>query len=536
MSVWEMRTFDPDERLLLKLCLELNYFTPEQMENIIQTNPGKQMIFAFCDSGYLSSTQISELFRLWKNSFLCPRCDTVNFQEEQGGQLFCKKCHQLLDTRRVPCTGKRAQYGKYKIVKEIAEGSVGVVYEAVHVKLNRVVALKILKYDQLTTHVLKRFEREAQASASLAHPNIVQVYDTGEDYGVHYIAMEYVKGKPLSELIRYRKLTTTHAAEIATQVACGLAYAHQHHIIHRDIKPENILIAEDGTPKITDFGLARNISEGVHLTQQNTIMGTPLYMSPEQAMGSDNIGPTTDIYSLGVVLYEMLIGRPPFYHNSTMILLQKICNEAPLGPRTMQPSIPLGLEQICLKAMAKNPEERFATAQDMQKALEQFCPAKSKQQPSENVASLRDISNAVMDSAADTSDKAQAVETPTPPPLPNKSALATSLAAGPSRAKFATAVSSVARQPALATASPVKALATHEVTPEAPEAEATFTAKEALNTRLINPAQRRSFMERMQEQMQEQEKEYAKWEFYWDLTIWILLIAGICYIVYRLLL
>ena len=372
MSLWEMRSFDADELVVVKLCLKMKFLTEDQLANIVQQSVGKHMVVALHDSGSITPEQISQVMQLREMAMVCPHCQNINFQGEQKNYLVCKECHQVLqDDRGISTTIRRQQYGRYKIVKRLAEGSAGVVFEAVHVELNRTVALKVLKNDPSNSNLLLRFKLEAKAIAQLNHPNIVGIYDIGEEYGSHYIAMEYVKGRPLSELITEKEISIVRAAEIVKQVASGLEHAHRHTIIHRDIKPENIMICEDGIPKITDFGLARQLSQDVHITQQNTIMGTPLYMSPEQAEGSDDIKLLTDIYSLGVVLYEMLTGKTPFYNTDTRVLLNKIIND-PVKPPHELSRIPPSLEKICLKALSKRPQDRYPSAQEMSMALDDF--------------------------------------------------------------------------------------------------------------------------------------------------------------------
>lgn len=372
MSQCNLRTFDRDENLLIKLCLKLNFLTYEQIEEAAKKHSGKQLIFALCDSGCLNGEQISELMRLREFSLICPHCNTLNIQESLGNRVVCKKCQQRLPehSENVSSVCPGQELGKYKILEKVADGSVGIVYKAMHTGLNRLVALKILKSEQINDVMLTRFQIEASTIASLKHFNIVEVYDIGEEHGIHYIAMEYLVGKTLGYFIEKKLLTMRQSVKITADIAAGLYHAHQRGIIHRDIKPENIIINENGDAKITDFGLAKQIKQDVRLTHQNVIMGTPLYMSPEQALGNEQLGPATDIYSLGVVLYEMLVGRPPFYHISTITLLQKIVSEKPPSLRELNPNIPLPLQKICLQALDKNSQNRFASMYEMQKELE----------------------------------------------------------------------------------------------------------------------------------------------------------------------
>lgn len=374
MNVLDSRIADSEDAMIARLCIKYSLITPEKLEQVLQQSVGKSLIYALHDMGHLDAEQVAQLLKARKKALVCPHCQEVNVYETLVGRLICEQCrHDLRDGKHMSTTDRRKKYGKYIIVREIGQGSVGIVYEAKHLSLNQNVALKVLKNDHITSHSVQRFLREAQTVAQLSHQNIVHVYDSGEEHGVPYIAMEFVKGKPLNKMIQDHEITVRRAAEITKCVAEGLEHAHKNNVIHRDIKPENIMVAEDGTPKITDFGLARHLSpEEIRLTQPNTIMGTPLYMSPEQADGCCNISALTDVYSLGVVLYEMLVGRPPFLHGDTMILLNKIIGEPPNPPRNMQGTIPKALEDICLKAIEKKPENRFASASEMKLALDQF--------------------------------------------------------------------------------------------------------------------------------------------------------------------
>lgn len=262
------------------------------------------------------------------------------------------------------------QYGRYRIVKELGKGTMGVVYEAHDPQIDRLVALKILRPDRMVNEAyVGRFLKEARAIGRLAHPSIVTIYDVGEDNDTIYIAMEYLKGAPFNEVIRSGSLSVARSIDIARQVAEALDYAHKHAIIHRDIKPSNIILTEDYKPKLTDFGIARiEDSATLYQTQAGEILGTPVYMSPEQAMGQTVDG-RSDLYALGVILYEMIVGRRPFTGNNIAAILRAITQDTPESPADVDPFISTALSDLIMKSIAKDPSERFQTGRQMADAL-----------------------------------------------------------------------------------------------------------------------------------------------------------------------
>src|SRR5574344_362827 len=249
---------------------------------------------------------------------------------------------------------------RYQIIKSIGEGGMANVYLAYDTILDRNVAVKVLRGDLATDEkFVRRFQREALSASSLSHPNIVEVYDVGEDNGQYYIVMEYIEGKQLKQLLKKRgKLTIEEAVDIMLQVSDGLACAHDSYIIHRDIKPQNIMILENGMVKITDFGggMALNSTQ---LTQTNSVMGSVHYLPPEQASGKGSTV-KSDIYSMGILFYELLTGMLPFKgDNAVEIALKHMKNDIP-SVRQENPNIPQSVENIILKACAKNPKNRYA--------------------------------------------------------------------------------------------------------------------------------------------------------------------------------
>jgi WD40 repeat protein/tRNA A-37 threonylcarbamoyl transferase component Bud32 len=256
------------------------------------------------------------------------------------------------------------QFGNYELLEEIARGGMGVVFKARQVSLNRIVAVKMILAGLLATKAdHDRFHSEAQAAAVLDHPNIVPVFEVGEYNGQHYFSMGYVDGQSLAARLADAPFPPREAAELVTEVARAVEYAHRHGVIHRDIKPSNILIDSAGRPRITDFGLAKRVDSGSDLTATGQVMGTPSYMAPEQAAGQiDTVGPAADVYALGALLYATLTGRPPFQAATSLETLQQVLGREPVALRQINPAIPRDLETIVLKCLEKPIPRRYATA------------------------------------------------------------------------------------------------------------------------------------------------------------------------------
>ncbi len=264
--------------------------------------------------------------------------------------------------------------GEYQIAEEIGRGGMGVVYKAWDTKLKRFVALKmILRGEHATGADLGRFRSEAQAAAGLSHPNIVPVFQVGEHEGKAYFSMKYVPGQTLSSRIKEGPLPQRKAAELLLAITRAVQHAHEKGLLHRDLKPANVLLDENELPLVTDFGLAKRVEGGETLTGTGMIVGTPSYMSPEQSEPNHpNPGPTTDVYSLGAILYECLTGRPPFLAASPVDTLLLVRTEEPVRPRLLNPKIDGDLEFICRKCLEKRPQHRYATAADLAADLERF--------------------------------------------------------------------------------------------------------------------------------------------------------------------
>jgi tetratricopeptide (TPR) repeat protein/predicted Ser/Thr protein kinase len=261
----------------------------------------------------------------------------------------------------------------YEVLGVLGRGGMGVVYKARQVALNRLVALKmILAGAHAGPDELARFKAEAEAVAQLQHANIVQIYEVSEQDGRPFFSLEFVEGGSLDRQARGAPQPAARAARLMETLARAVYAAHRRGIIHRDLKPANVLLTADGTPKITDFGLAKKLDEDGQ-THSGAVMGTPSYMPPEQAAGrTREIGPLADVYALGAVLYELLTGRPPFKGETLYDTLEQVCSQEPVAPRQLQPKVPRDLETVCLKCLQKEPRKRYATAQELADDLRRF--------------------------------------------------------------------------------------------------------------------------------------------------------------------
>jgi eukaryotic-like serine/threonine-protein kinase len=257
--------------------------------------------------------------------------------------------------------------GRYEIVGELGQGAMGVVYKATDPLIDRIVAIKTITLSlaqEEREEYEARFYQEAKAAGRLSHPNIVTIFDVGRSGDIAYIAMEFLQGRELRDILNDEKLLPVdQVLDIVAQVALGLAYAHEHGIIHRDVKPSNIMVLRDGHAKITDFGIARMASASVR-TQTGMVLGSPKYMSPEQVMGKLT-DQRSDIFSLGVMLYEMLTGQPPFTGENVNAIMYQTLNAIPPSPSSINPAVPDMLNFIVAKALAKDLENRYQNARDL---------------------------------------------------------------------------------------------------------------------------------------------------------------------------
>src|SRR5215470_7807008 len=326
--------------------------------------------------------------------------------------LFCPRCHNPLDTDAPagPCPnclfqlalepstavlaapddtdqtspaydlaaaarpGARQIFGDYELLQEIARGGMGLVYKARQLSLNRVVALKMMLPSLLAYATeSQRFRAEAEAAANLQHPNIVAIHEVGEHEGRLYFSMDYIEGQSLAALVRDHPLPAETAARYVKTAAEAIHYAHRQGFLHRDLKPSNILIDQSNQPRITDFGLAKRMESDSRLTITGAVLGTPSYMSPEQAGGkSDQVGPASEVYSLGAILYELLTGRPPFQAATPLDTVLSVLNSEPVPPRLLLPRLNRDLETICLKCLEKERRRRYQSARDLADDLDRY--------------------------------------------------------------------------------------------------------------------------------------------------------------------
>jgi len=269
-------------------------------------------------------------------------------------------------------TGDRVLAGRYRIEGQVGHGGMALVYRATDTVLGRTVAVKVLDAGHASDPTfVDRFRREARSAARLNHPNVVSVYDSGSDGPVHYIVMEFVEGQTLAELLAQEgPLAPERAAEIAKSVAEALSFAHAEGLVHRDVKPGNVMITPRGQIKVMDFGIAR-LTTAHTITQTSTVFGTASYLAPEQAQGL-RVDGRADVYALGVVLYEMLAGRVPFVADSAVAVASKHVMEQPVSPSKWRRGVPPALEAVAMRALAKDPADRFKGAAEMAGALAAF--------------------------------------------------------------------------------------------------------------------------------------------------------------------
>ncbi len=279
--------------------------------------------------------------------------------------------------------GTAGRFGDYELLEKIGEGGMGVVYRARQLSLNRIVAVKMIQPGRVgSPEMVLRFRAEAEAAASLHHPNIVSIHETGECVGQHFFSMDYIEGQNLADAVREGPLPAARAAGLVEKIAAAVQYAHEHHILHRDLKPSNVIVDELGEPHVTDFGLAKRLTSDLaprtsDLTLTGQVFGSPRFMPPEQASGRRGaIGPHSDVYGLGAILYYLLTGRPPFVGETLETTLAQVLDQEPVPPRLLNASVPRDLETICLKCLEKEPSRRYASAQAVVAELQRFLEMK----------------------------------------------------------------------------------------------------------------------------------------------------------------
>lgn len=266
------------------------------------------------------------------------------------------------------------EFGDYQLLEQIAQGGMGIVYKARQKSLNRIIALKVIRSSGSASKAdIKRFQTEAESAAKLKHPHIVTVYEVGEHEGQPYFTMPYVSGCNLASIVADHPLSPELAVKYALAMAEAIEYAHREGILHRDLKPSNILIDGNDRVQVTDFGLATQVGNDSELTRTGQIIGTPSYMSPEQASGQrELVSPRSDIYSLGATLYELLTGRPPFRAATVVETIRQVIDVDPPSPRLLNPTLPRDLETICLKCLEKAPARRYQSANELADELGRF--------------------------------------------------------------------------------------------------------------------------------------------------------------------
>lgn len=309
----------------------------------------------------------------------CPSCGAEISADAMDG--FCLKCLGKLAFAGAPSGGEIPETHRiadYELLEEIARGGMGVVYRARQLSLNRIVAVKVVLSSPFSNpEFVRRFRTEAEAAAALRHPNIVAIHEVGAQDGRHFLSMEYIEGRSFAGLVREHPLPALRAAGYLHSIALAVQHAHEHGVLHRDLKPSNILLDVFDQPRITDFGLAKLQHRDAELTVPGQVLGSPNYIPPEQAAGDfTRIGPHSDVYSLGTILYHLLTGRPPFQGETLHEILNQVQAADPVPPRKLNPSVPPDLQTICLKCLQKEPVCRYATALELAQDLESFLAGK----------------------------------------------------------------------------------------------------------------------------------------------------------------
>jgi tetratricopeptide (TPR) repeat protein len=384
----------PDVGLFGQLALQKAFVSASQLGEAIReqlrSKERPMLGQILLRKGYLKKAEFAEIIGSQnKTLFQCPQCDTyvAHPQSVQITEAVCPRCRQLLAVVTPETTGTHtrsgdttmffkvplARLGKFEVIGEVARGAMGIVFKAHDSSLDRTVALKVLKEGDTGPEFIKRLHREASLAAKLRHPNIVSIYEVGQAEGLHYLCMDFIEGRDLALHVKEKKLDRRAVLSLLETIARAVHYAHAKGVIHRDLKPSNILVTDAGVPFITDFGLAKGLDDAAWMTKEGVAVGTPLYMPPEQVVGAlDKMDMRSDVYSLGILLYEFVVGRPPFTGASTLEIYQKILSDDPVRPAVAAANCPPDLEAIILMAIERERDLRYATAEDFAFDIERF--------------------------------------------------------------------------------------------------------------------------------------------------------------------
>ncbi|WP_372364560.1 protein kinase [Candidatus Uabimicrobium sp. HlEnr_7] len=384
-----------EDLVMCRLLLRKNLVEVERLEKYVRKQQqyrdrgtSTSLIELLLNNQEMSLVKLLETYHsISSETLACPGCQK-NFRLMHlgpGKKVRCKHCKTVFGAPTIEqeiSACKRGQeisqaviekeiFGNYELLEQIAEGGMGIVYRGQKKSTGQIVAIKVLGEGHRTSReAQERFAREARTLEMLKHPNIVSILEVGIENEIPYFCMDFIEGEALSDIISRGPLEIDRAVSIVKDICGGLEYAHKLGVVHRDIKSSNILINKDGTPKITDFGLAKCMDSITVITRTGSLLGTPSYMSPEQAKGQlGRIGPRSDIYSLGVVFYKMLTGKNPFEGDSTVEIYQNILTVDPPPPSSDRPEISKKIDQICMKCLKKDAFQRFKTADSLAKEL-----------------------------------------------------------------------------------------------------------------------------------------------------------------------